>query len=79
MEPLSVTKHLPGHPDEASTKGRIVTLEFPNTFLVGTYVVNAGEKLKVNATSTFTSCASSNYPDNGSKESMANILGNVSA
>ncbi|EIN07274.1 hypothetical protein PUNSTDRAFT_121434 [Punctularia strigosozonata HHB-11173 SS5] len=45
-EPLSVTKHLPGHPEEGTTKGRIVTLEFKETYVVGTYVVNAGEKLK---------------------------------
>ena len=28
-------------------KGRIVTLEFDTTYVVGTYVVNAGNKLKV--------------------------------
>ncbi|PWN48533.1 hypothetical protein IE53DRAFT_389250 [Violaceomyces palustris] len=28
------------------SKGRIVTLEFPNSFLIGTYAVNAGEGLK---------------------------------
>ncbi|TRM62659.1 Endonuclease/exonuclease/phosphatase [Schizophyllum amplum] len=43
---LSVTRVLPGHPDEASTKGRIVTLEFEGCFVVGTYVVNAGTGLK---------------------------------
>ncbi|KAL1741316.1 Endonuclease/exonuclease/phosphatase [Schizophyllum fasciatum] len=43
---LSVTRTLPGHPDPASTKGRIVTLEFADTFVVGTYVVNAGTGLK---------------------------------
>ncbi|KAF4576722.1 hypothetical protein EYR36_000682 [Pleurotus pulmonarius] len=46
VKPLSVSTTLPGHPDPAAVNGRIVTLEFPNTYLVGTYVVNAGEKLK---------------------------------
>ncbi len=47
QEPLSVTKTLPGHPDADSVKGRIVTLEFEKFFLVVTYVVNAGQDLKV--------------------------------
>jgi exonuclease III len=42
-----VTKTLPGHPDSSAGNGRIVTLEFEKCFIVGTYVVNAGEKLKV--------------------------------
>jgi AP endonuclease-1 len=46
-KPLSVDKTLPGHPDPGSVKGRIVTLEFENYYVIGTYVVNAGEKLKV--------------------------------
>lgn len=45
-EPVSVTKTLPGHPDPELCKGRIVTLEFENAHLVGTYVVNAGQDLK---------------------------------
>lgn len=47
LKPLSVDKTLPGHPDPGSVKGRIVTLEFENYYVIGTYVVNAGEKLKV--------------------------------
>ncbi|KAI9064418.1 hypothetical protein FKP32DRAFT_1675914 [Trametes sanguinea] len=46
IEPLSVDYTLPGHPDPTSVKGRIVTLEFPSCYLVGTYVVNAGTGLK---------------------------------
>ncbi|EED79041.1 predicted protein [Postia placenta Mad-698-R] len=37
---------LPGHPDPGSVKGRILTLEFSNYYLIGTYVVNAGQGLK---------------------------------
>lgn len=47
IKPLNVTYVLPGHPDPASVKGRLITLEFPNTYLVSTYVVNAGTDLKV--------------------------------
>lgn len=47
IKPLKVTYELPGHPDPASVKGRLVTLEFPNMYLVNTYVVNAGAGLKV--------------------------------
>lgn len=47
-EPLTVTKTLPGHPDGAAVKGRLVTLEFEKFYLVGTYVTNAGQDLKVN-------------------------------
>lgn len=47
VEPISVDYTLPGHPDPKSVKGRIVTLEFANLYLVGTYVVNAGTGLKV--------------------------------
>lgn len=46
-KPLSVEKTLPGHPNATIWKGRIITLEYPNFYLVGTYVVNAGEGLKV--------------------------------
>ncbi|TDL24872.1 hypothetical protein BD410DRAFT_766433 [Rickenella mellea] len=46
IKPLSVTTKLPGHPDDNVVKGRLVTLEFENYWLVGTYVVNAGQDLK---------------------------------
>jgi exonuclease III len=46
-KPLSVDKTLPGHPNPTIWKGRIITLEYPNFYLVGTYVVNAGDLLKV--------------------------------
>ncbi|KAJ7219491.1 Endonuclease/exonuclease/phosphatase [Mycena pura] len=45
-KPLAVTTTLPGHPDPALVKGRIVTLEFETCFVVGTYTVNAGAQLK---------------------------------
>lgn len=41
---------LPGHPEPNTVKGRIVTLEFENLYVVGTYVVNAGTGLKVRST-----------------------------
>ena len=50
-EPLSVTTTLPGHPDFSSVKGRIITLEFESCYLIGTYVVIAGQRLKVIASS----------------------------
>jgi AP endonuclease 1 len=53
IKPLSVDYTLPGHPDAKSIKGRIVTLEFENTYVVGTYVVNAGTGLKVFAFAYF--------------------------
>ena len=46
-EAISVDNTLPGHPDPSHVKGRIVTLEFESCYLVGTYVVNAGDGLKV--------------------------------
>jgi len=46
-KPLSVNKTLPGHPNATIWKGRIITLEYPTFYIVGTYVVNAGEGLKV--------------------------------
>ena len=49
-KPLSIDKTLPGHPTPTIWKGRIITLEYPVFYLVGTYVVNAGEKLKVHPT-----------------------------
>ncbi|TFK42432.1 Endonuclease/exonuclease/phosphatase [Crucibulum laeve] len=45
-KPISVTQTLPGHPDPTAVKGRIVTLEFENSYVIGTYVVNAGTDLK---------------------------------
>ncbi|KAF5389809.1 hypothetical protein D9757_003703 [Collybiopsis confluens] len=45
-EPVSINRTLPGHADPTSIKGRIITLEFPNTYVVGTYVPNAGTGLK---------------------------------
>ena len=38
---------MPGHPDPNYVKGRIVTLEFEDYYVIGTYVVNAGQGLKV--------------------------------
>ncbi|PPQ89148.1 hypothetical protein CVT25_006520 [Psilocybe cyanescens] len=46
QKPLNVDQTIPGHPDPESVKGRIVTLEFETFYLVGTYVVNAGQGLK---------------------------------
>jgi exonuclease III len=38
---------LPGHPKASEVvKGRIITLEFDNYYVVGAYVPNAGQKLK---------------------------------
>jgi len=47
IEPLSVTRMLPNHPDSRLVKGRIITLEFKDYYVIGTYVVNAGRGLKV--------------------------------
>jgi AP endonuclease-1 len=47
VEPREVTYILPDHPNKDVVKGRLVTFEFENLWLIGTYVVNAGEKLKV--------------------------------
>ncbi|GAK67500.1 exodeoxyribonuclease iii [Moesziomyces antarcticus] len=49
IEPIKATYGLPGLSDQ-DTKGRIITLEFENTYLVGTYAVNAGDGLKTMAT-----------------------------
>ncbi|PPQ64660.1 hypothetical protein CVT26_002750 [Gymnopilus dilepis] len=46
QKPLSVDETIPGHPDPDSVKGRIITLEYETCYLVGTYVVNAGQGLK---------------------------------
>ncbi|KAF9075155.1 Endonuclease/exonuclease/phosphatase [Rhodocollybia butyracea] len=43
---LSVDRTLPGHPNPSLVKGRIVTLEFENHYVIGTYVPNAGTELK---------------------------------
>ncbi|TIA90446.1 hypothetical protein E3P99_01554 [Wallemia hederae] len=42
IKPLRKWLTLPNHPDPLSTKGRIVTLEYENTHLIGTYVPNSG-------------------------------------
>lgn len=57
IKPVKAVYGLPGLKDQ-DTKGRIVTLEFDNTFLVGTYAVNAGEGLKVCCS---VSCSSHTY------------------
>ncbi len=49
VKPLSVDYTLPGHPDSKIYEGRIITLEFENTYVIGTYVVNAGQGLKVDS------------------------------
>ncbi|KAK4058771.1 hypothetical protein OIO90_000217 [Microbotryomycetes sp. JL221] len=47
LEPMSVTMGLPTSKDgQNATEGRIITLEFENSYVVGTYVPNAGEALK---------------------------------
>ncbi|KAF4615360.1 hypothetical protein D9613_002750 [Agrocybe pediades] len=46
QKPISVNETIPDHPDPSSVKGRIITLEFATCYLVGTYVVNAGQNLK---------------------------------
>jgi exonuclease III len=46
-KPLSIDMGLPGHPKASEVvKGRIITLEFDNYYVVGAYVPNAGQKLK---------------------------------
>ena len=45
VKPAKVTYGLPTLKD-ADSKGRIITLEFEHTILIGTYAVNAGEGLK---------------------------------
>ncbi|EGN93272.1 hypothetical protein SERLA73DRAFT_64236 [Serpula lacrymans var. lacrymans S7.3] len=51
-KPLSVDMTLPGHPDPDQVKGRIITLEFEGCYLIATYVVNAGQGLKVSVFSS---------------------------
>ncbi|KAG0196989.1 hypothetical protein BGX28_009492 [Mortierella sp. GBA30] len=43
--PVNVTAGLPTHPDPECTKGRVVTLEYETCFLIGCYVLNAGQGL----------------------------------
>jgi len=45
-KPLSVETTIPSHPDPEDVKGRIITLEFVSCYIIGTYVVNAGQNLK---------------------------------
>ncbi|KAJ3725808.1 Endonuclease/exonuclease/phosphatase [Lentinula raphanica] len=45
-QPISVDRSLPGHPNLSLVKGRIITLEFENHYVIGTYVPNAGTELK---------------------------------
>lgn len=45
VRPENVTYGLPGF-DDPSSRGRMITLEFPKTVIVGTYAVNAGDGLK---------------------------------
>lgn len=54
---LSVDRTLPGHPTPSSVKGRIVTLEFENHYVVGTYVPNAGTELKVCLVASIYECS----------------------
>ncbi|KAF9586432.1 hypothetical protein BGW38_005041 [Lunasporangiospora selenospora] len=44
-KPISVTAGLPTHPNPEITKGRVVTLEYPTSYLIGCYVPNAGQGL----------------------------------
>lgn len=46
-KPISVTCDLPDITTPDVVKGRLVILEFESCFVVGTYVPNAGQKLKV--------------------------------
>ncbi|KAF8480593.1 Endonuclease/exonuclease/phosphatase [Gautieria morchelliformis] len=47
IEPLGVKWDLPGHDQaEEAAKGRLVVLEYPSTWVVATYVPNAGQQLK---------------------------------
>ncbi|TIB29682.1 hypothetical protein E3P81_02847 [Wallemia ichthyophaga] len=45
-EARNVETILPTHPNQDSTRGRIITLEFEDKFVIGTYVPNAGQGLK---------------------------------
>ncbi|KAJ1024078.1 hypothetical protein NDA16_002917 [Ustilago loliicola] len=60
IEPVKAVYGLPGLKDQ-DTKGRIVTLEFENSFVVGTYAVNAGDGLKTMATKQAWNAAFATY------------------
>lgn len=48
MKPISVKYDFPSHSEgKEAAKGRLLVLEYPKTYLVGTYVPNAGQQLKV--------------------------------
>ncbi|WFD43773.1 DNA-(apurinic or apyrimidinic site) lyase [Malassezia psittaci] len=44
-KPVDIQYGLPGFQD-ASSKARMITIQFPHTVIVGTYAVNAGDQLK---------------------------------
>ncbi|KAF8511944.1 Endonuclease/exonuclease/phosphatase [Hysterangium stoloniferum] len=47
QEPMSVKLDFPMHKDNTeAAKGRLIVLEYPNTWIIGTYVPNAGQNLK---------------------------------
>ncbi|KAH8923046.1 hypothetical protein BT69DRAFT_1350455 [Atractiella rhizophila] len=46
IEPTKVVKGLPTWTTPSETEGRIITLEFPTCYLIGTYTPNAGAGLK---------------------------------
>lgn len=69
-KPLTVTRDLPGHPNPASVKGRIVTLEFERFYLIATYVVNAGTDLKVRIYTEFQNNLLIMYPDSSRERGM---------
>jgi AP endonuclease-1 len=54
--------NIPGYDAPDVVKGRIVTLEFKTLFVVGTYVPNAGEKLKVKSLRCFPYKSSADCP-----------------
>ncbi|CAH7671215.1 Endonuclease/exonuclease/phosphatase [Phakopsora pachyrhizi] len=46
VKPIDVIYGLPTAKDQSLTRGRVITLEFDDFYLIGTYTPNAGEKLK---------------------------------
>lgn len=75
QKPISVDETIPGHPDATSVKGRIVTLEFETCYLVGTYVVNAGQNLKVCPCRKIAALVSvNNSVDSGREENVERAL-----
>ncbi|PPQ63091.1 hypothetical protein CVT24_005946 [Panaeolus cyanescens] len=46
LPPISIEETIPNFPDADDVKGRIITLEFEKYYIVGAYVVNAGQNLK---------------------------------